>query len=310
MTWRIYSESMNPGRDWRLNGASDTTIVAPDHVYPANSPVGAIGNAGAVLRCRRPYATKHNGSVIFQDVRSAPDFVGSNRTMGGGQWDDALLGARARPPAGTSISSARICERRRRQPELSGARPVRRHARHDRHRDRSPGTDADRPASDCGGNANIYRGDLYTDYLIKKIQASPIWTNTNKRVAIVIMFDEGTATTGFNSCCGWNPAGKPTQRRRPAARPARQQRRRRSRPIDDRQLRKRQQGTRHQHLRHPHQPALRAEGRRRQRRLQPHLVRAHAAGHVRPGRSGRRLVIHEPFEVHRAVHPDQPRQPA
>jgi hypothetical protein len=25
-----------------------------------------------------------------------------------------------------------------------------------------------------------------------------------------MMFDEGTATSGFNSCCGWNPAGKPS----------------------------------------------------------------------------------------------------
>jgi len=61
-------------------------------------------------------------------------------------------------------------------------------------------------ASDCDGNANIYRGDNYTDYLIRKIQAASVWTNTEKRTAIVIMFDEGKATTGFNSCCGWNPS--------------------------------------------------------------------------------------------------------
>src|SRR6202030_1926210 len=46
----------------------------------------------------------------------------------------------------------------------------------------------------------------YTDYLIKKIEASSVWKNTDKRTAIVIMFDEGTATTGFNACCGWNPS--------------------------------------------------------------------------------------------------------
>src|SRR5436190_10112035 len=64
-------------------------------------------------------------------------------------------------------------------------------------------------ASDCGGNALIYRGDTYVDNLIQKIQASPVWKNIQKRVAVVIMFDEGTATSGLNSCCGWNPAGKP-----------------------------------------------------------------------------------------------------
>jgi hypothetical protein len=65
-------------------------------------------------------------------------------------------------------------------------------------------------ASDCSGTAIIYRGDNYTDYLIKKIQASPLWNNPQKRVAIVIMFDEGSATTGFNSCCGWNPSAGPS----------------------------------------------------------------------------------------------------
>ena len=70
-------------------------------------------------------------------------------------------------------------------------------------------------ASDCSSVANnvpvatggniIARGDNYTDKVIREIQASPIWQNTNKRVAIVIMFDEGNATAGFNSCCGWNP---------------------------------------------------------------------------------------------------------
>ena len=42
---------------------------------------------------------------------------------------------------------------------------------------------------------------------MKKIQASPLWKNQQKRVAIVLMFDEGNATTDFNSCCGWK-AGK------------------------------------------------------------------------------------------------------
>jgi hypothetical protein len=72
-----------------------------------------------------------------------------------------------------------------------------------------PGVAGTRPASDCAGNALIYRGDKYTDYLIKKIKASPLWNNPNKRVAIVMMFDEGTATSGFNSCCGWNTSSTP-----------------------------------------------------------------------------------------------------
>jgi hypothetical protein len=64
-------------------------------------------------------------------------------------------------------------------------------------------------ASDCSGTTNITRGDNYTDYIVQKIQNSPIWTNNNKRVAIVIMLDEGTGTYSstnlYNGCCGWNP---------------------------------------------------------------------------------------------------------
>ena len=72
-------------------------------------------------------------------------------------------------------------------------------------------------ASDCasvsnnvpvatGGNI-LARGDNYVDKLVKKIQASPVWQNQQKKVAIVLMFDEGNSTTGLNSCCGWK-AGK------------------------------------------------------------------------------------------------------
>jgi len=90
MTWRVYSESVTPGRDWRLDGARDETILAPDHVYAAGSPVGAIGTKGLMLRRPMLYVTKHNASVAFQAVRSSPEFARSNRTMGGGQWDAAM----------------------------------------------------------------------------------------------------------------------------------------------------------------------------------------------------------------------------
>ena len=55
------------------------------------------------------------------------------------------------------------------------------------------------------GNANITRGDNYVDYTVKKIQASDLWNNPQKKVAIVLMFDEGSATSGFNGAAGWNP---------------------------------------------------------------------------------------------------------
>jgi hypothetical protein len=201
MTWRVYNESINPGRDVRLDGVSDPTLLAADHVYPAGSPVGAIGNASLMLPFPSGlYATKHNPSMPFQDIRSAHDFFTSNRTMGGGQWDDAIRHSPNTPGSwdvdqlGTDLQSGDVGNLNFLVPDQCD----------DMHGVTVRGVNGVGTASDCGGNANILRGDLYTDALIKKIQASPIWQNQQKRVGIVIMFDEGTATIGFNSCCGWN----------------------------------------------------------------------------------------------------------
>jgi hypothetical protein len=210
LSWRMYSESMNPGRDWRLNGAPDPTLLANDHVYPADSPVGAIGSKD--LRLPLPaslYATKHNSTVTFQDVRNSPEFVKNNRTLGGGQWDEAIRNSPSTPAGwnvdqfGADLKSGDVGQLNLLEPDqcddMHGIRVA----------GTIEGTALTGTASDCNGGPGIYRGDLYVDSVVKKIQASPIWTNTAKRVAIVLMFDEGTATTGFNSCCGWNPSAGP-----------------------------------------------------------------------------------------------------
>jgi hypothetical protein len=208
MTWRVYSESMNPGRDWRLDSAADDSILAADRVYPSDSPVGAIGTPGLMLRMpARLYATKHNVSVNLQAVRSSPDFVRNNRTLGGGQWDAAMKAAPGTPPGwdfdqlGTDLASGDVGNLSFLEPDQCD----------DMHGVKVQGTTATDPtlqlASDCGkDDAILYRGDNYTDGLIRKIEASPVWKNTDKRTAIVIMYDEGSATTGFNACCGWNPS--------------------------------------------------------------------------------------------------------
>jgi hypothetical protein len=208
MTWRVYSESMNPHRDPRLDGIADPNVVAFDHVYQASDPVGAIGNAALQIPFPAAlYRPKHNESVNLQNVRSAPEFFDSNRTLGGGQWDNALKAAYPGwdvDQFGTDLANNDIATVNYLEPDQCD----------DMHsitvRGTVPPSSTMITASDCSGNANIFRGDNYTDYLIKKIQASPVWNNTAKRVAIVISFDEGTATSGFNSCCGWNPMNKPS----------------------------------------------------------------------------------------------------
>ncbi|HEX3701999.1 MAG TPA: alkaline phosphatase family protein [Vicinamibacterales bacterium] len=208
MTWRVYSESMNPGRDPRADGIADPTVVARDNVYLASSPVGAIGNPSLLIPFASSlYKPKHNESVNFQNVRNSAEFLGANRTMGGGQWDEAIKAAYPGwevDQLGKDLWSGDVGQLNYLEPDQCD----------DMHSTTVQGTvppaTTKITASDCGGSAIIFRGDNYTDYLIKKIQASPVWTNTSKRTAIVIMYDEGTATTGFNSCCGWNPSAGPS----------------------------------------------------------------------------------------------------
>jgi hypothetical protein len=205
MQWRVYSESLYPGADWRRDSVASTAIVGPDNIYTADDPVGAIGTPGLMVRYAGAlYAAKHNGSVFFQNVRSSPEFLTSNRTLGGGQWDAALAAVADKPAGwdvdqfGKDLISGDVGQLNILEPDQCD----------DMHgvtlQGTVPGSATVKAASDCSGTALIYRGDNYTDKMVKKIRSSPLWNNPNKRVAIVLMFDEGTATSGFNSCCGWN----------------------------------------------------------------------------------------------------------
>ena len=72
--------------------STDATIVAPDHLYDQKRR-GRRGHRHAgpdAAHARQPVHDQAQRHVSFQDVRSAPEFVSSNRTMGGGQWDEAM----------------------------------------------------------------------------------------------------------------------------------------------------------------------------------------------------------------------------
>ncbi len=56
-----------------------------------------------------------------------------------------------------------------------------------------------------GQNASITRADIYLNKVVTAIQNSALWKNKQKRVAIVVMFDEGEGSS--TSCCGWNAGG-------------------------------------------------------------------------------------------------------
>ena len=212
LTWRTYSESMNPGQDFRTDSVADAAVIASDNIYAPGTVGGnatQIGTTGLNLPLPASlYKTKHHPGMAYQNVRSAPEWKYSNRTMGGGQWDTALKNgtAYAIPKSydfdqfGTDLTGGKVGALNFIMPDqcddMHGVAVT----------GTVPGSATVVSAGDCGGNAIITRGDNYTDAVVKKIQASTLWKNPLKHVAIIVMFDEGTATSGFNSCCGWNVA--------------------------------------------------------------------------------------------------------
>jgi hypothetical protein len=210
LTWRTYSESMNPGQDFRTDSVADAAVVAQDKVYAPGTVGGnaaQIGTPGMALPLPAGlYKTKHHPGMAFQNVRSAPEWKYSNRTMGGGQWDAAILNSKAYAvPAGYNVDQLGSDLASGNVGALNFVMPDQ---CDDMHGITVAGTVAGSStavaASDCAGNPIITRGDNYVDALVKRIQASALWKNQQKRVAIIVMFDEGSATSGFNSCCGWN----------------------------------------------------------------------------------------------------------
>jgi hypothetical protein len=217
MTWRTYSESMNPGQDFRIDSVADNAVVAADNVYgPGTMGANSAPVGDATLKLPLPaglYKTKHHPGMAYQNVRSAPEFKYSNRTMGGGQWDAAMLKSSAYAvPAnydidqfGTDLASGKVGN-------LNFVIPDQCDDMHGITVNGKSAAGATVVASDCSGNGMITRGDNYVDALVKKIRASRDWLNPQKKVALVVMFDEGSATSGFNSCCGWNPANSSAAR--------------------------------------------------------------------------------------------------
>lgn len=217
LSWRTYSESMNPGQDFRTDSVTDQAVVANDKVYAPGTVGGNTAPLGdATLALPMPaglYKTKHHPGMAYQNVRSAPEFKFSNRTLGGGQWDKALMksSAYAIPSGydidqfGTDLASGRVGNLNFVIPDQCD----------DMHGIAVKGSTAGGVAGtavDCSGNNIITRGDNYVDAVVRKIKGSKDWLNSQKKVAIVIMFDEGSATGGFNACCGWNPANSSVAR--------------------------------------------------------------------------------------------------
>jgi hypothetical protein len=210
LTIRSYSESMNPGQDVRADSVAqnvseaysgtdvDGTTVTDSKPYPM--PGGL-------------YKVKHGPSIDFQAARSLPDFFANNRTIFGTQYTAAdwkstspyvIANGGTYDPTNwnydqfsTDLAAGDVGNINFIMPDQCD----------DMH---GVGTDTE----SCNGGANgnngqnnsVKRADIYLNKVISAIQNSALWKNPQKRVAIVVMFDEGEGSS--TACCGWNAGGK------------------------------------------------------------------------------------------------------
>ena len=227
LTWRTYAESIIPGQDPRTDSVTNNSYTAANGNYTQVSGT-YTGPGGTGVDYPMPdnlYKTKHHPGAAYQTARNLPEYFADNRTIFGTQYGASQLAASTVDPipAGynydqfsTDLASGDVgninfvlpdqCDDMHSVGDTSyttGPNPA--------YPSTIPTTNVSASADpSCTGNAIIQRGDDYVRQVVQKIQASPLWNNPQKHVAIVLMFDEGTATFSstsdpYNSCCGWNP---------------------------------------------------------------------------------------------------------
>ena len=201
MTARTYSESMNPGQDVRSDSVADAAVV---DTYSQTSTDGTTvtGTANFAL-VGGMYKVKHGPSIAYQAARSLPEFQADNRTIFGTQYTaaDWAKSTAYTIPTGwiydqfsTDLAAGDVGTINFIVPDQCD----------DMH---GVGSDASCiNTSNSGFGPGIKRADIYLNKVVTAIQNSALWKNPNKRVAIVVMFDEGEGSS--TSCCGWNAAGK------------------------------------------------------------------------------------------------------
>lgn len=188
---RVYSESMDPGQDPRRDEAGNPNIIGTNLATGASDPmIGAL------------YRLKHHPAVNFDAVRNRPDFFRNlTRTMGGGEWDSAIA---TYATANNIPWNTHQLEDDLNSGDVGALNYLIPDQCDDIH---GNGT----VVANCNNGATgIARGDAYVGYVVEKIKASTLWKNTNKKVGIVLVFDEGSNFYGSSSCCGWNVGGGAT----------------------------------------------------------------------------------------------------
>ncbi|HEY9028522.1 MAG TPA: alkaline phosphatase family protein [Burkholderiaceae bacterium] len=200
LTIRTYSESMNPGQDPRADSVADAAVTATysgtaiDGTTITGTPNFAV--VGGL------YKVKHGPSIAYQSARNLPEFHADNRTIFGTQYQEAdWMKSTAYP-----IPSGWIYDQFTKDlanGDVGNINFVVPDQCDDMH---GVGSDASCADNNNGQTIGIKRADIYLNKVVSAIQNSALWKNPNKRVAIVVMFDEGEGSS--TACCGWNAGGK------------------------------------------------------------------------------------------------------
>jgi hypothetical protein len=219
LTIRTYSESIAPGQDARADSQADAAVVgaysgsyASDDILAAAGVSAATaspaltggvltGTAGGTPLMQGLYKVKHGPSIAFQNARLLPEFRADNRTIFGSQYTDATykLSTTNAPASNwnfdqfsTDVSTGDVGNINFIVPDQCD----------DMH---GVGGDSSCQQNNSTGQApGTTRADIYLQRIVTTIRNSALWKNPQKRVAIVVVYDEGEGSS--TACCGWNPS--------------------------------------------------------------------------------------------------------
>jgi hypothetical protein len=201
LTVRTYSESMNPGQDVRSDSVADAAVV---DTYNETDTDGAnVTGTPAFALVGGLYKVKHGPSIAYQTARALPEFQADNRTIFGTQYTEAdwKKTTAYTVPAGWMYDQFTADLAAGDVGNINFVVPDQCDDMH------GVGTDAScLNTNNSGLGLGIKRADIYLNKVVAAIQNSALYKNPQKRVAIVIMFDEGEGSS--TSCCGWNAGGK------------------------------------------------------------------------------------------------------
>jgi hypothetical protein len=203
LTVRTYSESMNPGQDARSDSIADPAV---SDTYSGTDIDGTVVHDTAAYAIPGGlYKVKHGPSIAFQDARNLPEFYADNRTIFGSQYTEAdWKSSKVYPGYDTSKWIYDQFGKDLAAGDVGNLNFIVPDQCDDMH---GVGPDSESCNGGANGNngqnASVTRADIYLKRVIDAIKAAPLWQN--KRVAIVVMFDEGEGSS--TSCCGWNAGG-------------------------------------------------------------------------------------------------------